>query len=156
MVKAMSTHVEAEGYLAQVDETMRLVASGAHGVLLSHGCGSYVKTIYVGYEIEGEMVAALYAHPDTVEIALALAEDTASPLLVDAGHLTWRTLPVAAELRCEGDLVEFTHLAVEAVERVRQAKHDVSRDNEFFMARKGRRRAGDEFAAPPAKREPRR
>ncbi len=149
----MSAHSEAEVYLQQVDEAMRPLAAAAHRVLVNGGCASYVKTIYIGYEIDGEMAAALYAHPDRLEVALALAEDATSPLLADAGHLTWRTLPVAAELRRQGDLAEFSQLAAEAVERVQHARHDVSRDNDFFMGRKGRKRAADQFAAPRVTRD---
>ena len=47
-------------------------------------------------EVGGEMVAALYSHADHVELALALPESEEHRLLVDATHLTWRTMPVAA------------------------------------------------------------
>lgn len=147
MVMLMSVPGEAEAYLEQIDAARRPIASEAHAILVEHGCASYVKTIYIGYEIDGEMAAALYAHADRVEIALALAEDAESPLLVDAAHLTWRTLPVAAELRVAEDLPEFATLAAEAVGRVRHSKHAVSRDNDFFMARKGRRRAAEQILA---------
>lgn len=86
------------------------------------------------------MVAALYANDDHVEVALALSDDAEGSLLIDAGHLTWRTLPVAAELRSEADLELFAELAHLASERVRTHQHDVMRDNEFFVrSRRGRR-----------------
>jgi hypothetical protein len=81
------------------------------------------------------MVAAMYAHPDRVEVALALAEDADSALLVDASHLTWRTLPLAAVLRSEADIRKFGSLVAEAVARVENEEHDVERSNEFFARR---------------------
>lgn len=97
------------------------------------GCTSYVKTIYVGYDIDGEMVAALYGHSEQVEIALALPEDALGEILIDASHLTWRTLPVAAILRSSSDLEAFHPLAAEAADRVRRREHDVLRDNAHFI-----------------------
>ena len=118
------------------------LASDLHDVLLNLGCVSYVKTIYIGYDIAGEMVAALYGHSDYVEIALALPEDADGDLLIDASHLTWRTLPVAAIVRKTTDVQPFKELASIAVERVRTASHTVNRDNDFFaksrMERRGR------------------
>lgn len=129
----MSSHWEAEQYLAECGAGVLPLASDAHAVLIAQGCASYVKTIYVGYDVNGEMAAALYAHNDHVEVALALPEDRKGDLLVDASHLTWRTLPVAAILRSSEDLEQFTALVVEAVKRVREQSHDVNRDNEFFI-----------------------
>jgi hypothetical protein len=103
---------------------------------------SYVKTIYIGYDIGGEMVAALYAHADHVEVALALPEDAEGELLVDASHLTWRTLPVAAILKSEADVEQFSKLVSEAVERVADQTHDVKRDNDFFIRSRRERRLG--------------
>jgi len=70
---------------------------------------------------------------------LALDERSDGPLLIDASHLTWRTLPVAAELKSMKDLAAFGALAAEACSRVRSAEHGVMRDNDFFMQRRGRR-----------------
>ena len=136
----VSGHAEAERYLAECGDRIRPLAEAAHGVLVDHGCESYVKTIYVGYDVDGEMVAALYAHSDHVEVALALAEDAEGNLLVDASHLTWRTLPVAAILRSEDDLDDFAGMVDEAVDRVRAETHDVKRDNDFFIRSKRERR----------------
>jgi hypothetical protein len=96
--------------------------------------------IYIGYDIDGEMVAALYGHIDHVEIALALPEDAEGDLLIDASHLTWRTLPVAALVRNMDDLAPFKQLALDAVGRVRTASHTVNRDNDFFTKSKRERR----------------
>jgi hypothetical protein len=131
---------EAQAYLSEVNKKVRSLASGLHDVLLDLGCVSYVKTIYIGYDIAGEMVAALYAHIDYVEIALALPEDADGDLLIDASHLTWRTLPVAAIVRNTTDVQPFTELASAAVERVRTATHTVNRDNDFFAKSRRERR----------------
>lgn len=103
-----------------------------------HGCLAYVKTIYIGFEIQGEMVAALYTHPKMIEIALALPEDRESRLLVDATHLTWRSLPVAAELTTDDQLVDLLPLLAESAQRVRDSTHDVNRDPEHFIGRSRR------------------
>ncbi len=117
---------------------MRSLARAAHSVIVAEGCSSYVKTIYIGYEIEGEMVAALYGRSDHLEIALALPEDADGDLLVDASHLTWRTLPVAAIVRGPLDIPALGVLASESCRRVREQAHSVHRDNDFFIARRRR------------------
>jgi hypothetical protein len=111
-----------------------------HDALLSLGCVSYVKTIYIGYDIDGNMVAALYGRSDHLEIALALPEDAEGELLIDASHLTWRTLPVAAIVSSVAELPLFTKLASDAVDRVRTASHTVHRDNDFFAKSRRERR----------------
>ena len=123
-----------------MNKKVRPLASDLHDVLLNLGCVSYVKTIYIGYDIAGEMVAALYGHSDYVEIALALPEDADGDLLIDASHLTWRTLPVAAIVRKTTDVQPFKELASVAVERVRTASHTVNRDNDFFAKSRRERR----------------
>lgn len=146
----MSSHSEAEFYLKTLGSAVRPTARAAHASLVKTGCSSYVKTIYIGYAIGGEMVAALYAHPDRVEVALALAEDADNRLLEDASHLTWRTLPVAAVLRSRSDIEEFGLLVGEAVARVENRQHDVKRTNEFF-ARLPRRVGGRSGETPRGK-----
>lgn len=135
----MTTDGEAQTYLADLNKRVRPIATSLHEVLLGLGCVSYVKTIYIGYDIDGEMVAALYGRGDHVEIALALPEDAEGDLLIDASHLTWRTLPVAALVRNMADQAPFRKLAIEAVERVRTASHTVNRDNDFFTKSKRER-----------------
>ena len=137
----MSSDGDAQAYLAEMGKRVRPLATELHEALLSLGCVSYVKTIYIGYDIDGEMVAALYGHSDHVEIALALPEDAEGELLIDASHLTWRTIPVAAIVRTKDELDQFISLAGAAVERVRTASHTVLRDNDFF-ARSRRERRG--------------
>jgi hypothetical protein len=127
------SNAEAQAYLAGLGGEVRLLAEAVHRVFVTLGCESYVKTIYIGYEIDGEMVAAAYSHADHVEVALALPEDVEGDLLVDATHLTWRTLPVAALVRRTDDLPVFESLATDACDRVRSRAHDIHRDNEFFV-----------------------
>jgi hypothetical protein len=103
---------------------------------LKEGCTSYVKTIYIGYDVEGEMVGALYGHGDHIEVALALPEDAEGSILIDASHLTWRTLPVAAVARSTEDVGQLNKLIAQACQRVRTQQHDVLRDPEFFMKAK--------------------
>ena len=136
----MTDNDDAQAYLSEMNKKVRPLASALHDVLINLGCVSYVKTIYIGYDIAGEMVGALYGHSDHVEIALALPEDADGDLLIDASHLTWRTLPVAAIVRNTTDVLLFTQLASAAVERVRTASHTVNRDNDFFAKSRQERR----------------
>lgn len=139
-MSVVAVHSEAEKYLAELPLDMRQIARKVHDVMIGLGCTSYVKTIYIGYDLEGEMVAASYGHADHVEVALALAEDEEGSLLVDASHLTWKTLPVAAILRSTDEVEDFRPLAGRACSRVREQTHDVNRDNDFFIRSRAERR----------------
>ena len=75
----MRSHVEAEEFIATMNTKAAALARAAHGALVREGCNSYVKTIYIGYDLDGEMVAALYPHAGHVEIALALDEQHDDP-----------------------------------------------------------------------------
>jgi hypothetical protein len=132
---------EPKEYLSELG-AMKPLATAANRLLVKAGLLAYVKTIYVGYELNGEMVAALYGHADNVEVALALEINHPSQLLVDASHLTWRTLPVSAILRTKADLTEFEDLVNESCERIRKGSHDVMRDNDFFIKSRNERRQG--------------
>jgi hypothetical protein len=131
---------EAQKYIAELNKTSAALCTQVHEMFLAAGCKSYVKTIYIGYDIDGEMVAALYGRADHVEVALALAEDHPSNRLIDASHLTWKTLPVAAIGHNAAEIQEMGPLVDEACARVRAGQHDVNRDNEFFMKSKRERR----------------
>jgi hypothetical protein len=133
-------HADAEQYLAEIGKKVSHIARDAHELLLNNGCSSYVKTIYIGYDFDGQMIAALYAHADHVEVAIALSVSFESELLVDATHLTWRTLPVAAILRSKQDVVKFGDLVNKACEGVRSGSHSINRDNDYFTNAKRLRR----------------
>lgn len=137
----MDARNEVAQYINPLNARVRKLALAAHRVQDAEGCASYVKTIYIGYEIGGEMVAALYAHTDHLEVALALPEDAEGASLIDATHLTWKTLPVAAVIRSPDDLSEFTLLASNAAARVRSQSHDVERDNDYFIKARRERNA---------------
>jgi hypothetical protein len=131
---------EAQKYISELNKSSAALCMKVHEMFLAAGCSSYVKTIYIGYDIDGEMVAALYSHSDHLEVALALAEDHPSGQLIDASHLTWKTLPVAAIGHNPTEVKKMQPLIAEACARVRAGKHDVNRDNEFFMRAKRERR----------------
>ena len=128
----MSSDVAKE-YFSQWGANVTPLGMPLHVALLAQGCDSYVKTIYIGYEISGEMVAALYAHAAHIELALAVAEDHPNMVLKDASHLTWRTLPLALEIRSTDDLILAGELIEEACLRIRGGSHDVERDNDYFV-----------------------
>jgi hypothetical protein len=136
---AINDHYEAEAYMETLGQKVSKIALEAHNNLIAQGCSSYVKTIYIGYDLDGVMVAALYGHTEYVEIALALEESHKSSILIDATHLTWRTLPVAAVVRTKSDLREFSQLAKAACGNIKTGGHTVNRDNEFFAAAKRER-----------------
>ncbi len=148
----MSTnHSDAEAYLASLNKRIGGIATQAHRQLIDQGCTSYVKTIYIGYDFNGEMVAALYGHLDYVEVAIALPENFDSSILIDASHLTWRTLPVAAVLKGKSDLTRFSALVEAACKGVLNGSHTVLRDNEFFA--KAKREKQDRGVVPKQARE---
>lgn len=116
--------------------------------LIGAGCSSDVKTIYVSYTYDGEMVAALYPHAGSIEIALALPDDHPSGDLRDASHLTWRTLPVSVLIESSDSAVLVLPLIQEALDRVRTGVHDVRLDDErFIAARRARRGVGGDGAS---------
>ena len=132
---------EADAYITGLNKKVRPIAQAVHDTLISLGCTSYVKTIYIGYDLNGEMVAASYGHGNHVEVALALAEDHPDERLQDASHLTWRTLPLALNLTSTSSVKQAHSLFEEACSRVGGQSHDVHRDNDYFVARKRRRNA---------------
>lgn len=104
----------------------------------SRGCVAYVKTMYVGFDLGGQMVASV--HPSKgllLEVALALPEDHPSSLLFDASHLKWRTLPVGVEVRTKADWKTVKPLLVEACDRIEAGEHDVQLENSRFSTGRG-------------------
>jgi hypothetical protein len=117
------------------------LATEVHKFLESLDCFSYVKTIYVGYEVQGIMVAAMYPYTAHLDLALALPEDAVHPLLSDASHLTWRTLPLLATVAARKHLPAVKNLSKLAIEGVLSGSHNVARDNDFFIKSKLERKA---------------
>jgi len=135
-----SEHSEADAYIGRLNKKVAKIASDLHKILTDEGCDSYVKTIYIGYDFNGAMIAALYGHADYVEVALALSESFESPIVVDGTHLTWRTLPVAAIVKSKEDIRQFEMLAKSACGGVKNGEHTVDRDSEYFFKAKRERR----------------
>jgi hypothetical protein len=124
---------EALVYINKLSEPGRGICLWLDTILESQGCVSYVKTIYIGYEIDGEMVAAVYGHGNKVEIAMALPENHASSLLQDATHLKWRTLPLSVVVDLSIDQNAIEGLVNESCNRVATKTHRVDRDSDYFM-----------------------
>jgi hypothetical protein len=135
----VTKEASVKAFLGAMSAQRAQLAREGHEVFLRFGCSSYVKTIYIGYDFDGEMVGALYPREDHLEVALALDEDDPHPLLIDAGHLTWRTLPVAALVSHHEQIEEFESLVSAAVHRIKSERHEVYRDNDYFAHRGGRR-----------------
>ena len=131
---------DAQIYLRDANKKVSALATNLHKLFLKHGCVSYVKTIYIGYDIDGVMVAALYCHENRVELAIALEENHRSKLLIDATHLTWRTMPVAVVIQSKDDLSEAAELIIEATGRVKTGQNTVNRSSEFFAEVKKQKR----------------
>jgi len=55
---------EADAYITGLNKKVRPIAQAVRDTLISLGCTSYVKTIYVDYGLNGETVAASYGHED--------------------------------------------------------------------------------------------
>ena len=145
----MVSRTEVASYLEPLNPAVNSLASSCHKVLDVKDCTSYVKTIYIGYEIKGQMYAALYAYADHLEVALALSEDHEDGTLIDATHLTLKTLPVAAVVKSPGDVKSLEVLAAEAAERVRSQSHDVERESDYFMkARRDRTKPAERRNTP--------
>lgn len=134
---------EAAKLIEGLPKHLREVFAECYSFLVDDsGCAVYVKTIYVGFAFDQEMVCAIYPHPDHLEAAIALAEDVEGQEFNDATHLTWPTMPVAMEIRNATDPeIVIGHLAT-AVQRVTKGVHDVRRSNEHFKERRREGRYG--------------
>ena len=129
---------EAAELVAGLPKALQRAFRACYALLVDQGgCDPYVKTIYVGFSLDGEMVAAIYPHHDRLEIAMALPENIEGSEFKDATHLTWPTMPVAVEVRSADDTeLVLGHLR-EAFRRVVTCEHDVRRPNEHFRGRRG-------------------
>lgn len=84
------------------------------------GCRAYVKTIYVGFDLNGYLVAAIYVRGgEYLEVALALPADDRFPDLYPADHLKWASLPVAFQVRPEDDLSRLVPVLERTLDRAR-------------------------------------
>ena len=104
----------------------------------------YVKTIYFGAHVDGQMFAALYPGGGGFELALAVPEDLPGSDLIDASHLTWPTMPLALVGRYDKENSPEWHRARELTAaahlRVVAGSHDVRRPAEYFQQKKETRR----------------
>jgi hypothetical protein len=98
----------------------------------------YVKTIYIGIEIDGAMVAAIYPTRDSFQVVLALDSNHPNSRLEDATHLTWRTMPVMFKAESADDFKMLSVLLVEAAQRVATGSHKIDRPAEYFRGRVSR------------------
>jgi hypothetical protein len=112
------------------------VVAAVDAALRALGCDSYVKTIYIGYTLGSDMVAAVYPNGTYTEIALALPEDPPDDRLVDASHLTWPTLPVAYRVSSQRHIVIAVGLAQSAAHLVAAGQRNKPRPPDFFRGRK--------------------
>ena len=126
-------------YLAATETGIKKLVTEICDQFTDEGCILYVKTIYIGADLEGQMVGAIYAHKTDIEVALALPENAVHPLLEDASHLTWRTLPVLAKITSGKEVKILKELVLEACQRIRDSEHKVYLDDDFFVEARRRR-----------------
>jgi len=129
-----------QGLIDVAGPKLRSLVSKIDTKLRALGCLDYVKTIYIGYEIDGVMVAAVYPHPDHIEVALAVEESLSHELLGPADHLSWRTLPLSAVLTKVSEFSELIPILENAAARIGGGIHAVNRDNDYFKKRRGANR----------------
>lgn len=131
------TESEADAFINSIERApLRTLAREIHGHLMKESIVNYVKTIYIGYEFQGEMFAALYRNTNAIEVALPLPEDESGPLIMDASHLTWRTLPLMVHITRTSQLPEAFKIIDRSYTRLVSGSHTVHRTNEYFIARK--------------------
>ena len=128
---------DIERLINGVNPNIRKLLKRLKDIFEEQSCVTYVKTIYMGFNLGEEMVAAAYPHKSCVEIALALRDDHPDSALKDASHLTWRTLPVSLKVSTLNEIDQNIGLLHEACKRVQDGMANKPRDNEFF--RKARR-----------------
>jgi len=95
------------------------MARVTHETLRSAGCMSYVKTVHVGYNVDGVKVVVSYVHGESIEIALAIGEDHPDDRRVDVSRQTWRTFPFALNPSMLSNSVETIGPLIGTCERMR-------------------------------------
>lgn len=84
------------------------------------GCRAYVKTVYVGFDLNGYLVGAIYVRgAEYLEVAVALPADDRFPGLYPADHLKWASLPVAFQVRPGDDLTRLVPVLERTLDRAR-------------------------------------
>jgi hypothetical protein len=84
------------------------------------GCRAYVKTVYVGFDLNSYLVGAIYVRgAEYLEVALALPADDRFPGLYAADHLKWASLPVALQVRPGDDLTRLVPVLERTLDRAR-------------------------------------
>jgi hypothetical protein len=128
---------ESHNFLIGIEKkALRTLANELHHHLMKHPVIDYVKTIYIGYEFQGEMFAALYRNTGAIEVALPLSENESGPLIMDASHLTWRTLPLMIHVTNLSQLPQAFSIIDRSFDRLNAGLHKVNRTNEYFISRK--------------------
>ncbi len=125
----------AEQLLDGQPESVKDLMGNAYAAMVEgSGCQPDVKTIYISFTKNSQLVASAHPGSDGIELALALPEDHPSGLLEDASHLTWRTLPLLVRVTASSGREEVLDLVYEAIKRVESGEHDVDRPPEYFQA----------------------
>lgn len=128
----------AEKLIACMNPAVRAGFDIIASALIGAGCHAHVKTIYVGFTLGDEMVAAAYPHSDHCELALSLPLDYEGDGVIDVTHLTWRTLPVGVDITSVTSAETALPAVLEAANRVAGGTHDVDRPPEYFKERNSR------------------
>ncbi len=129
---------EAERLATTLPKPLHDAFARCYTLLADEGhCGVYVKTIYVGFSLGAEMVAAFYPRANCIEIALALPEDIEGPEFNDATHLTWPTMPVSIEVTDAESVSVAMERLREALALVAEGSQIVRRPNEHFIGKVG-------------------
>lgn len=137
MIEAAEALVEG-----QTEKAKALMADVYGALVEASGCRPDVKTIYISFTKDDCLVASAHPGPDGIELALALPENHPSPLLADASHLTWRTLPLLVSISESTNREDVMDLVYEAMSRIESGEHDVDRPPEYFRAaRRAQRRS---------------
>ena len=128
---------EAEDLARNLPAHMKRTLDYVYKMLVEkYECFPDVKTINLTFTRGEDLVASAHIGSNYLELALALPEDHPSPLLEDASHLTWRTLPVMVDITKKTNPKQVLHLTKEAAERIVNGEHDINRSIEYFAKKR--------------------